>query len=275
MLDRPPLDLRSHQILLARLCGKFGGGRLQEYEAACAEATGSPSVAYAHLLVKHFRGEADGELRETVYAHLRGLDAVGALEPQFAVRLDALLDLTGSRAEADWVHIATSATGAAERSRRAADSPAYDLALDTPLYYLDGGVEDAIEALERYRTANLWYSLALAPPLARPGSEEALRLVKREDELLAELRGLRLIRILPDLPNHYRRVTVDVSAMLGQQELGISELLDPARALDRLSVVQSELETIYRQLEAIDPGYARRRGDPGVTLDEFAALIRA
>ena len=47
-----------------------------------------------------------------------------------------------------------------------------------------------------------------------------------------------------------------MSAMLGQQELRISELLDPARALDRLSVVPSELETIYRQLKAIDPRYA-------------------
>jgi hypothetical protein len=265
--DRPPFDLRAHKILFARINAVHSGAQAQRFEGVQAQLGLHPATTYALALIAHFRGAVTEEVRQAV----REVGSTAQMLPTFGVRFASLLRLIGAvdggESRSGWQHIAADCTDAVQRARRLGEDSDYDLSLDIPLHYLgDGAGPEALDALERYRAAGLWYWLAIAPPARRPEGNAAEPLVGREDELLDELRGLHLVRLLPELPRHYSRATVEAGT-------DTHTLLDPELARERLLEVGNSLDEVHRQLAGTDPAYAARRRDPAIGLDEFARLL--
>jgi hypothetical protein len=267
--DRAPVDLRAHAALFSRINAMYRGTPMHAFDSQQPGVVGSPAQAFARLAVAHFRSAVTPELLE--HGQLGAMLASElAPVPSYAGRMATLVALvSGDRSAAPWRALVDGATLITAEQRAMARTTSFDTSLDLPFTYLPGAVADRIDLLERYRAANLWYWFAAAPPRSGRPTDD---LTRREDTLLGRLRALLLVRLLPDLPRHYSRVSV---AFGPKGAPDTADLLDPDRADERLRVVLAELDALDAELAARSPDYAARRSNPAVTLEQFASILQA
>lgn len=282
--DRPPLDLRAHRLLFARINAFYTDSPLHRLEAMFG-AGASASRAYARALVAHF----DGGVSQVHLADLGlGQTMIEQIDPGSSVsaRWHALFALLGPVEDAEdggaaqrqqrWQQQTKLATASARGEHRDAQVDSYDRALDIPFQQLAlESLPDrvaAIDALERYRAACLWYPLTRVRPLRLPTGVLVDQWLEREAGLLDELPGLRFVRLLSRLPRGFSRIGMDMRALSEREEDSYS-LLNPDRAVERLAQIDAELRLVNQGLLDEAPDYARRRADPAVTLKELRRFL--
>ncbi len=279
MKDRPPLDLRAHELLFAAINAFYADSPMHQLEASAGQAVVSPSATYARALIAHFRGGSSDEQRSDLAI---ATEVLKLTDPGVAVvaRWHALRALVGPAQDEDrrqerWRDYASAAITSARNQRRVADHDPYDRSLDVPLHHLSvESLEErlgAIELLERYRAACLTMWLRQSRPLQLPSDAAVAAALEREAALLAELPGLRYVRLLAELPIAFGRVDMDMEVAIDPAKG--RQLLDGRRAGERLIELDGELQALYAAMSTSVPAYAARRADPTAGIDTFRGYL--
>jgi hypothetical protein len=282
--DRPPLDLRRHRQLFASINARPTDVPLYELDDLMGPF--APTQTFAAGLIAYLSRTVSAEIRADIAGAWSAFrNEIIDADPIAGLRFRALHHLVIGNDS--WHDIARDATELLDHAVRRSDRGSLQLWLDLPLSYLDD--DAALPALERHRVAGLAYQLTTAAPPAAP-ADGMDALLRREAELLDELRATRFILMLAYLPAHYRQFTVDIRTLPGFEELpeGIGTfadydaLYDPGEgphALDhevthqRIAQAWDDLRTLWHRMAEISPAYAGRRLDPSVDLDGFTAAL--
>jgi hypothetical protein len=278
--DRPFLDFRRHLVLFTFINNVFGGSSIHLVDSGShmVPGLGAPlSEVWAESLTAWLGRRSTAEHRKVVglcWMYLR--QPLLLQDATFAVRLGALHNLVNApdedAAQAGWRSLCDLACQVQRTLVQQGVFDIYDLSLAVPFHYLRADSATELEAnlawIERSRCTGLWYWLTVTPPGRQPGAPEPAPF-ERERHLLDELRGIRFLQLLPYLPIHYRYTE------FAHGTPSWEELLDRDRSIARLTAIDQELGTLQDAIAAVDPAYARRRRDPQVTLDEFAAALPA
>ena len=254
--DRPPFDLRAHKAIYGRIVQRFHANQMHFLDDTFPKP---PSELYADTLITYFRGcVTDAQriaMREvaTTLLHL--------LPPTFYLRFYSLANLlTTDEAgrNARWASLAKYAAGFLEHEQRNASLQSHGRCFDIPFYYLPkrslADFADAIERLERYRTASLWYVFARQPAFhAGPNGEEEIRLLK-------QLATARFLSLRWSLPGYYHRIP----ASSGATDL-------PALLADTISRLDASAAAAQNEGQA----YCVFRAHPVASLSDFSAALVA
>lgn len=293
MKDRGPFDIRQHRLLFASINNRYHGQPLQRIEDQLPLELGR---GYARALIGLLRGSVDPADKAMLYdAMAVAAPLVEQTAPNDYVQIAALatwIDAPGSEPQAAartagrWADLAAmsavilahaDASGIYEPFGHTLDAPFDALAVDTP-----AALETTLDAIERFRHANLGYWLAIAPPAAREPLPPGF--VEEEQALLRELRGARFIRLLPHLPRHYRRYGFDLSDMpkplpgtapaKEAGPLGFDPFdQDAARRL--LLDARARLHALYGSWQTTAPRHAAVRLEPPSSAADFVAALAA
>lgn len=287
MKDRPPVDLRSQRILFGQINNRFGRNRVHMIEEI---GYASPSRAFARAAIGYFRGALSGESRGALGEafELHG-EMLRTEAPLAYVRMAALVNLVLVEEQAR-AHNWEALTDLVARIISNAETLGYfellDPGLDIPFYYIPASnltdTATAVEAIERYRCGNLRYWLLSAPPLHSdvPGSAA---MFDEERDLLAELRGARFIRMLPDLPSHYGRYGFNMDDMDRPIPEGATadensatkfNPFDQDLALKELRDTLGRLKELHERMKGAVPEYAAARIDPCPTVEAFVDALQ-
>jgi hypothetical protein len=281
MKDRPPLDLRRHHRLFARLNARYTHTPLHQLDDMLPIPVGR---AYADALIAHFgSGPSADQLDMLGTAWLMVGELLGDREPLAMLRLRALVNLVLAVEEAqqvEWHKLATLATTMLDTAVASGDFTTYHRCLALPAFYLDDDEptphEQRLSIVEEHRSAGLRYWLTAAPPPA-PADDRLAELQKKEADLLDQLRATRFVRLIPYLPGHYRRFTTDLRAMLRDNAGSATSPhpFDQQVAERRMTEIWDQLVALWRRTGRIDAHYARQRQNPLAELDEFTAGLTA
>ncbi|MEP7299998.1 MAG: hypothetical protein ABI699_00595 [Caldimonas sp.] len=291
--DRGPFDIRQHRLLFASINNLYHGQPLQKIEDQLPVALGR---GYARTLIGWLGGRVEPDDKALLYeamAMVAPLVERGA--PSESLQIDALattIAATGGAPQAAgrsaerWAGMAArsaailayaDATGLHEPFGHTLDAPFAALPVDTP-----AALETTLDAIERFRHANLGYWLAIAPPDAHEPLPRGF--LDEERALLAELRGARFIRLLPHLPRHYGRYGFnlrDLSAPLpagATASPGSAMGFDPfdQQAAQRLLLdARERLRALYGTLQATAPRHAAARLEAPSSAADFVAALAA
>jgi hypothetical protein len=145
-----------------------------------------------------------------------------------------------------------------------------------PMFWLlenltaQGLTTELLPALENFRSGNLSYLMLTSPP--RPTAEEAgaaAELLRKEGELLEELKGCYFLLLNPVLPSHYKHFDVDI------RDPSLMRGLDFKGAPEAYARTRKELTDLHEQMKSLAPRYADRRLRPTADLDRLAEALRA
>ncbi len=269
MKDRPPLDLRRHHRLFAKLNARYTHTPLHQLDDMLPIPVGR---AYADALVAHFGpGPSDDQLDLLGAAYLMAGELTGPGTSLAVLRLRSLVNLVLTKDEVkqrEWRALAERATSILEAAVNAGTFTAFHRCLALPAFYLDdasGG--QRLSVVEEHRSTGLRYWLTAAAPPARADARLA-GLQQEEAGLLNQLRAARFVRLVPSLPGHYRRFTVNVRG-------APYDPLDQDAAQRRLIETWDGLAELWGRMAPIDASYAHQRQNPAVTVDEFVTALTA
>lgn len=293
MKNRSPFDIREHRLLFASINNRYREQPLQRLEDQLPLEIGR---GYARSLIGLMRGQIESADRAMLFEALSlAAPLIEQAAPNDYVQIGALattIDASGSapvaaeRTAGRWAELAAraaavlfhaDATGLHEPFGRTLDAPFAALPVDAP-----ADLEATLDAIERFRRANLGYWLAIAPPFAHEPLPPGF--VEEEQRLLTELRGARFIRLVPHLPRHYGRYGFN----LGDMSKPLPALVkpDPSKAAGfdvfdqeagrRLMLeTRDRLRDLYETLRATAPRHAAARLDPPSSPADFVAALSA
>lgn len=290
MKDRGPFDLRRHHVLFGRINSVFPGHPLHQLETMSSVPLGR---TYAKVAIGAMCDRVLDSDRDELF---RSMALIGPLvemqAPAVFLRIASLTNIISHGPSQElterWRSLARMAAsilrwadrkGIYEPFQHVLDMPFYALAVDSPQ-----AAEEALDAIEAYRQANLDYWLLISPPAVRDAKLDAL--LREEQDLLRELRGARFIRLLPHLPAHYRRYGFNLDEALPDLPKGAGASPDEKRpvqfepfdqnvAIDLLDETHKALEELHQRMRAIAPGYAESRIKPPSTSDDFVSALSA
>jgi len=290
MKDRGPFDLRGHKILFGRINNRFHDHPLHEVEDLFPVGLCRP---YARLLIGVMRGRPDPADREALFDAMAVLaELVEGRAPDAYLRIAALANRLGLKEAAatagQWRGLAATSASILRWADRTGIYDPFGRALDIPFHFLAVDTEAALEAgldlIEAYRQANLGYWLAISPPFPPPELPSALD--ERHEKLLQELRGARFIRLLPHLPQHYRRYGYRLDEALKGPPVGSRPADDASGALQfdpfdqnrAIALMQESwgaLEALYAEMGEGAPAYAETLARPPSSADDLVAALAA
>ena len=131
----------------------------------------------------------------------------------------------------------------------------------------------ALELVEAYRSAGLEYALTVTPAFAARARKEGSGDRSREDQLRAELRGLRFLQAIGRLPHHMRYYYGP------SEDIGPDGPLSPSRIFDdevnrsRQKKVREELESCGAEVYVQPKGCGQMRPGSGRVLIDFRAAV--
>jgi hypothetical protein len=268
-------DLTVDAALARRLRSAAGGTPVHRI----ARGSSPPLVeTTARALVAYFAGDvSDSTKRDMVFVDETWGDILAALAMGFAIRLRAVAclilggDASGLLPRWNWLAISAARDTASTRNGGFADED--DVSLAVALSYLPVASPDdlvsTLDLIERSRIAGLEYwLLAMRPPLPPAGDPDVDALIDVEAQLLTDMRGMRFVRLLPDLPKHYLRHVIDVNDMEAA-----GDLQDQGRALERMARIPHELAEVWSALEIASPDYGHTRRNPFLSVDDFVKRL--
>jgi hypothetical protein len=265
---RGAIDLSRWRILL----GPIGTGHFRtasSFEELVAIALGiSAARVHAHVILGHFSGDLRSDDRAALSQILEFGKHCLPSESRAFVRMASLQLLVDRqhRQPRPWQRLARLAAEAIETERWSATADPFDRSLDVPLSFLSPADPATFELLEDHRCASLAYWLVASRP-ALPHAPAAQALLEREDELLEEVRGARLVSLLSLLPKHYQYATSPDDSDLA------APWWDKQQAIDRLASLRAELRTLHDELRDVAPVYAHARLEPRASLDGLRAAL--
>lgn len=278
MKDRPPLDLRRHHRLFARLNARYEHNPVHQVDSLLHVPV---SQIYAEALIAHFGdGPSDDQLDVLGADWQMTAQMLGTQEPLVHLRLACLVNLLLSDPgdqSARWQQLTRMATDILRTTVRQGDFTTYHSCLAVPTFYLSevspAPERDALAAVEEYRAAGLDYWLtAAAPPSRRyDGMEDLLR---SEVGLLDKLRAARFVRLTPHLPWSYQGFTVDIRAAIRHGDLDVHPL-DQERAQQAIAETWQQLAELWKRMREASPEYAGLRANPVSQFGEFAHALTA
>jgi hypothetical protein len=289
MKDRGPFDLRGHRTLFGMINARFTTSKLHMFSQLLPD---DPCRSFARTATSYFGDGVDA----TAAADLTmASELVGPVlmdeDPGAYVRIRGLLNLIAepsSTQTTNWLHLADiAATGARAASKLGIFEP-FDRTLDIPFFYLQDaarpGVSGLLDWIEKYRAANLWYWLAIVPPLRPATDAMESALIAQEERLLRALRGAWFVTLLPYLPNHYRRYgfrmdehNPPADGAIGTDPIAAREHYPLDESLARHELIQTwqDLKVVFQQMEAESPGYATQRLHPECDWQTFEQALTA
>lgn len=279
--DRPPFDLRAHDVLYGRISRRWDGTAVHALDNMTDDAL---SQAFADAAIEHFAGgTTDAGRRNLLDAHaLMEETEVERSSPEVLHRVRALITLVsdptrvsggGRSIAAGWATLADRACAIVEARRRTYSADVYDRSLDISFYYLSrdtpAALADALAMTERYRCAGMWFWRRVVTPPQPIDNPEAEALLEEERELIWELRGNHFHRLLPSLPMSFRRLlSWDCADMLGAQErIAFERAPEDARRLDE------RFRDLTSRLAAVAPEYVAARTRTHVEVEDFVVAL--
>jgi hypothetical protein len=244
---------------------------------------------FARTTIAWMRGDAtDGALGALFQAMALASEVIKARAPDSYIRITALAALIrGDRDQTRWAGLAAQSSAVLTWADQSGLYQPFDHVLDAPFYILDTTsaetLETALDRIEAYRLANIGYWLTISPPLI---DETDAGWRKEEGDLLRELRAARFIRLIPNLPAHYRRYGIDLNDLRAAPPRGAKILpqdrnplgydpFDQQQAQNELWGARQRLMQFYEKLISIEPDYASAGIKPRSSASEFAAALSA
>lgn len=289
MKDRGPLSLREHRVLFGHINNCFHSHPLHQLDEILPVGV---SRAYAKAVIAWMRGHAqDDAFNELFDAIAVASSLIEARAPDTYLRITSLATLIDGADEQKrderWNALASLGVAIIRWADRAGIYDPFDHVVDAPFYALRADsaatLEHTLDRIEAYRQANLDYWLSISPPLHYIGVPAEL--LEQEQTLLHELRGARFIRLLPHLPNHYRRFGFRIDEALDGPPTGATpserntllrfDPFDQRLAERNLRETRERLLGLYELMGATCPEYAKVRITPRSSAQDFvAAMIR-
>jgi Tfp pilus assembly protein PilF len=131
----------------------------------------------------------------------------------------------------------------------------------------------ALELLEAYRSAGLEYALTVTPPLAARAREDDGTGRVSDDQLRAELRGLRFLQAIDRLPDHMRYYYGPTEDIGPDRPLSPQRIFDDETNRSRQQEVRAELERRDAGAYVRPKGYGGMRPGSGRVLIDFRAAL--
>ncbi len=185
------------------------------------------------------------------------------------VRVSGLINLISQRSEEEkqekWSWLAAESIAAISSESLKKGRRFHVPALNIPFYYLRGyragDLIAKIDLLEDFRNEAQGYWLTVTPP-SRPAhlGRTSRRLVRREDQLLADLRDCRFFMLREDLPRAVSRYYYSTDGIEDVPSEQIQELLSSDIATDRFRDLVRELQGMWKgRVPKELRGYAKER----------------
>ena len=131
----------------------------------------------------------------------------------------------------------------------------------------------ALELVEAYRSAGLEYALTVTPPIAARAGEDGGADRAREDQLRAELRGLRFTQAIDRLPHHMRYYYGPTEDIGPDGPLSPRRIFDDEMNRSRQREVRAEFERRGADAYVNPKGYGQMRPGSGRVLVDFRAAL--
>ena len=279
MLEPSAVRLRDYPVLHTVANNIFSSAAVHDVDQVVTRgALGAVQVSriYAETLMAALAGRLSDAARDRFAAvYEAAAPMVRARAPTAFVRLAALAELIGlGPGLVDGTDPREDAVGVQREMSRAAASDGYDRATSLPLFTgpAAGDPGAVLGDLERLRAGARWYELTVVAP---HDGREISDVAHKETPLLQELRALRLVQLLPDLPRHYQYAQVNVTDE--ENYMPLREAINLERAERRIAELVAELQRCWREGSGGSGAatYGRRRLQAVPTLAEFRAALRA
>ena len=279
MKDRQPIDLRQHSALFILINSYYrDNSPVSLFEDL---GMGSLSKVYARILIASMRGpvtdEDKAKLRE-VWSLFKAI--IDDRDPLSELRLAGLCNLVLTDDAQQWTAVWRGLTRDASRLLAAlteeSDFTPYHCCLMMPFYYVEAqsleSEVSAVDALEHHRSGGLRYHLAIAPPRVRIANEPIRKLLGEEATLLYTLRGSHFVRLIPQLPEHYK-VVETWGQPDSREEERPDNLLSDETAKQVLSDTWAQLSDLWARMFEVEPAYAHQRKYPYTDVEAFIEAL--
>jgi hypothetical protein len=264
------VHVQGHDSMRRRLTRWLGDSAAGIAFESLGESLGvSPSKVYGDVLVKWFLGTAtaaDVQMAQTLgraVADSKNYVVVSA-------RSVALANLVDPSVENDesWWRLASWCASKTELGHWTGTNGRYEAPLDLPLFYLDGGNEEVLRAIEEQRWGTLgeavWYSI---PEKLRESSGGTAQEIA---SILSEMHMIRYVLQLPRLPGWVAQVS---KLNWKGEELDPKEWSDEDQAYDKAMEHRARLHGIARELKRADADIGDVPILGGTSLADFASIL--
>ena len=292
MKDKEPFNLREHDLLFGKI--NLDYPQFDNFLGPLCDLFIEPREiyrTYAKTLISWFRGTLHEEELEYylnichTMAKMPSVIDWDAILYRFAnlghlLALQAgVLSLREGGIEL-WQYQSQGSTSLLQRLTHYPELPDLHNILDLPILQLIElqnsnseftNLEAIFQVIEKYRSAALEYWLTVAQPIA--DDPQLAPLLEREQTLLDALRGAYFLMLYPLLPRYFDYYDLFDENYWRVHENPEKYALEPNNGRKQYHQIKEELRVVWKEIEAIDPKYARKRLNPTADWNDVIKAI--